>query len=190
MFVDRALSGIETLGPGTRIAVWCAGCTKACPGCANPELWQASPRQALSASTLAEALIAMGAQTGTRRITFTGGDPLEQPAELACVLEAIRPAFDDVLVYTGYAAETLRDALGDALAARLRPLIDVLVEGPYVEALNDGRCALRGSTNQRVMVMNPALQARYDEALAQPRRVQNVYFDNRAMSVGIHGKEQ
>ncbi|ACV22515.1 anaerobic ribonucleotide reductase-activating protein [Slackia heliotrinireducens] len=182
MFVDRVINNIETLGPGSRIVVWTVGCSKRCPGCANPELWEASDANRIDNDQLAEALVRMAKASGTRAITFTGGDPLEQPDDLAWVLRSIRPAFDDVLVYTGYVAEDVQDLLDSEFDG----LIDVLIDGPYVESLNDGVCALRGSTNQRVMVLNPVLQAAYDDALSEPRRVQNLYFDNRAMSVGIH----
>ena len=60
------------------------------------------------------------------------------------------------------------------------PLIDVLIDGPYVEAENDGVCALRGSTNQRVIVLNPALETLYHEEMQKPRSVQNAVFDEYA----------
>ena len=59
-----------------------------------------------------------------------------------------------------------------------------------VEAENDGVCALRGSTNQRVIVLNPALETLYHEEMQKPRSVQNAVFDGRAISIGIHGRPQ
>ncbi len=55
-------------------------------------------------------------------------------------------------------------------------------------ALNDGTCGLRGSTNQRLIVLNPALETLYHEEERKPRRVQNAVFDGRALSIGIHGR--
>lgn len=181
MFVDRIYFPVTTLGPGERVVVWTCGCTKRCPGCANPELWETRPEAAIEPARLAAVLNDLAGRTGAHRITFTGGDPLEQAPALASVLTAIRPAFDDILVYTGYLFEELPS---------LPQEIDVLIDGPYVEAENDGVCALRGSTNQRVIVLNPALETLYHEEMQKPRSVQNAVFDGRAISIGIHGRPQ
>lgn len=191
MFVDRLYYPVSTLGPGQRIALWTRGCAKHCPGCANPELWEAAADAYIENEKLADILLDLAARTGAHRLTVTGGDPLEQADDLAQVLAAIRPAFDDILVYTGYVLEGERDAVLPAtfrLPVALDPLIDVLIDGPYVEALNDGICGLRGSANQRLIVRNPALEKLYHEEERKPRRVQNAVFDGRAISIGIHGR--
>lgn len=213
MRIDRIYHPVTTLGPGRRVAVWTSGCSKRCPGCANPELQEPQPEADLPPARLAAILNELAGRTGCHRITFTGGDPLEQAAELAHVLAAIRPAFDDILVYTGFTLEQLqndplipRTLLTPAPAGTLPTatssppdsgaehapapcgLIDVLVDGPYVAALNDGACGLRGSTNQRIIVLNPALETLYHEEERKPRRVQNAVFDGRALSIGIHGR--
>lgn len=179
MFIDRLYFPVTTLGPGERIAVWTCGCTKHCPGCANPELWEARADAAIAPARLAAILNDLAARTGAHRITFTGGDPLEQTDDLTQVLTAIRPAFDDILVYTGCILEELPSLPGE---------IDALIDGPYIEALNDGACALRGSTNQRVIVLNPMLETLYHGEMQKPRSVQNAVFDGRALSIGIHGR--
>ena len=186
MFVDRIYFPVTTLGPGERVVVWTCGCTKRCPGCANPELWETRPEAAIEPARLAAVLNDLAGRTGAHRITFTGGDPLEQAPALASVLAAIRSTFDDILIYTGYTFGELtampklpkgllplpsspqpssgglpnEGSAGAAPSAHPEdaPLIDVLIDGPYVEAENDGVCALRGSTNQRVIVLNPALE--------------------------------
>lgn len=209
MLIDRAYAPVVTLGPGTRIAVWTVGCSKRCAGCANPELWRADPRKEMDNVQLAEALIGMAQQSGIRRITFTGGDPFEQPESLACVLAAIRPHFDDILVYTGYTLRELRAYADRTLrlpegrcdtareggnrstrtaVRRALDLIDALIDGPYIESLNDGACPLRGSSNQNVHVFSESLRKDYDVALTQPRRIQNVHFGDTFMSIGIHGR--
>ncbi|WP_304426039.1 4Fe-4S single cluster domain-containing protein [uncultured Adlercreutzia sp.] len=225
MFVDRLYYPVSTLGPGQRIALWTRGCSKHCSGCANPELWEAAADAYIENEKLADILLDLAARTGTHRLTVTGGDPLEQADDLAQVLATVRPAFDDILVYTGYILEgetaprrgvsssgapparsaddlsedetPLRGAVSPRgsvssgsfrLPDALDPLIDVVIDGPYVEALNDGICGLRGSANQRLIVRNPALEKLYHEEERKPRRVQNAVFDGRAISIGIHGR--
>lgn len=190
IYIDRIYAPVTTLGPGKRIALWTSGCSKRCEGCANPELWEARPDQAVETQWLANIMNDLAKRTGIHRLTVTGGDPLEQPEALAAVLEAVRPAFDDILVYTGYVAHQLPEVLSPTVCDQLRLLVDVLVDGPYVAALNDGRCALRGSANQSVIVWTPALQNVYDDEVCKPRRIQNAVFDGRAFSIGIHGRPQ
>lgn len=188
MRIDRIYIPVETLGPGKRIALWTQGCSKHCPGCSNPELWSPTGGRNLPDAKLAALLCSMNAQAGIDRITITGGDPLEQPNALLSVLREIKPHFCDILVYTGYTIDQAKQALGTTRFAEFASLVDVVIDGPYIQDLNDGICALRGSTNQQVHVLStdPALQRAYSNALREPRRVQNVVFGDRSLSIGIH----
>lgn len=133
-------------------------------------------------------LIQMADRAGINRITFTGGDPLEQPRALLDLLRKIRAHFCDILIYTGYTLEEVQAVLGEAPYAELVRLSDALIDDRYVEAQNDGKCALRGSTNQQLhlFTMDEQLRAEYGQALTEPRRIQNVVFDGRSLSIGIH----
>lgn len=188
MFVDRLLYPVTTLGPGRRVVVWLAGCTKHCPGCANPELWQVSGTQEMTAQVLARCLGELHWQKGADALTLTGGDPLEQADELLRCLEAVRGQYRDVLLYTGFTLEELGERLSGEQMGALRRLVDVLIDGRYVEALNEDGLALRGSSNQKVNFFNPDMRASYEEYASHGRTVQNVVFEGRAMSVGIHNR--
>lgn len=178
---------VETLGPGKRIALWTCGCSKKCPGCSNPELWDADEVTDIPEDKLAAALIEMAERSGIDRLTITGGDPLEQPHALIDLLRKIRAHFKDILIYTGYTLEDVVQVLGSDRFETLKDLCDALIDGPYIERLNDGQCALRGSTNQELHLFNANLQKDYEFAMSEPRRVQNIVFDGRSMSIGIHG---
>lgn len=187
MRIDRVYAPVETLGPGKRIVVWACGCSKRCPGCANPELWPAEEGMELGQDELAAMLLEMAKRSGITRLTFTGGDPLEQGEALMGLLRKIRHGFADILIYTGYTLKEAEQVLGVDGFAEFAQLADAVIDGPYVEGLNDGECALRGSTNQALTVFNDGLRKEYERALAEPRRVQNAVFDGRAISIGIHG---
>lgn len=187
MRVDRLLYPVTTLGPGDRVALWTSGCSKRCPGCANPELWDIDTSQEISSSRLAEMLIALSDRHGAHRLTLTGGDPLEQAGELAETLEAVRDRYDDILLYTGYTLDEARELLGDTMAV-IERMVDVVIDGRYVAELNDGRVPLRGSTNQVVHILNSALHDEYEDCMKLGRSVQNFFFDDKAISVGIHGR--
>lgn len=188
MRIDRTYLPVETLGPGRRIVVWTQGCSKHCLGCSNPELWDPQGGRDIAEDALASMLIQMADRAGINRITFTGGDPLEQPRALLDLLRKIRAHFCDILIYTGYTLEEVQAVLGEAPYAELVRLSDALIDDRYVEAQNDGKCALRGSTNQQLhlFTMDEQLRAEYGQALTEPRRIQNVVFDGRSLSIGIH----
>lgn len=190
LYLDRVYHPVETLGPGSRVGIWTSGCSRRCPGCANPELQDRNELLHVSTSRLAGVLAHIALERQCHRLTVTGGEPLEQAPALSALLAEVRPFFDDVLVYTGFRLEEIPRAIGEAEWNALRPNIDAIVDGPYVEALNDGACALRGSSNQRIVVLNDNLRRAYDEAAAGPRRVQNAVFGSRAISIGIHGRRK
>lgn len=187
MRIDRTYMPVETLGPGERIVVWTCGCSKGCRGCANPELWDADVGQDIPVDKLVAMLLEMSERSGITRLTLTGGDPLEQPGELLNLFRKIRSRFNDILIYTGYTIHEVAAFIGQSAFEELKSLADALMDGPYVEALNDGECALRGSTNQRLYLFNEGLREDYAMAMTEPRRVQNAVFDGRSISIGIHG---
>ena len=62
-------------GEGIRVSLWVAGCEHHCPGCHNPETWDACNGNEFSIDHLIylEHLLSEKEIAG---ITFTGGDPL------------------------------------------------------------------------------------------------------------------
>ena len=160
MFVSHVLAPVVSLGPGERIVVWTAGCSKHCAGCISPQWRDQLPEQDVDVDELAQMLLDTAREHGVHRLTVSGGDPLEQASELMKLLSIIRGAYDDILVYTGFTLEELPRAIGTDVWEALKPLIDVLIDGPYVDELNVPDCALRGSTNQRVIYLSDRPQAR------------------------------
>jgi len=82
-------------------------------------------------------------------VTFSGGDPLQQPADaLVALAQAIHALGKTVWCYTGYRYE---DICHHPELARVLVEIDVLVDGPFVERLRDTSLRFRGSSNQRLI---------------------------------------
>ena len=80
-------------------------------------------------------------------VTFSGGDPLYQAEALLPLLKRIKAETSKtVWVYTGFTYEHLPEA-----AQPLLDYIDVLVDGPFVQALRDEDLLFRGSSNQRLV---------------------------------------
>ncbi len=109
--------------------------------------------EAWSPTALAERLCRIA---GIEGITLSGGDPFDQPPEALCAFtEAVRHHSDlSIMVFTGRTLAQLRRQIEPALSDRLLATIDILVDGPYVEELNDGSL-WRGSSNQEIHFLSP-----------------------------------
>ena len=119
-------------------------------------------------------------------ITVTGGDPLEQCDELLRLILKLKDISSDVLVYTGYDYNAFREHANSSIIDRIEAEISVLIDGPYIDALNDNSCCLRGSTNQRLLYFDNSVAEKYELYLQLGRQVQNVFYDDKVISIGIH----
>jgi anaerobic ribonucleoside-triphosphate reductase activating protein len=153
LFLSRLHFPVTALGYGRRIGLWFQGCTIRCAGCISADTWAAGRGETTIVSVMATMEAWLPAADG---LTVSGGEPFEQPDALEALLRAIRPRLaGDVLVYSGYPQERLAATLG-----RLDGLIDVLISDPY-EATAGQTLALRGSDNQRMHLLTPIGQSRY-----------------------------
>jgi len=114
-------------GPGRRWALWVQGCSIRCAGCCNPEMFDARRGQASEVDALA-AGVAVARARGVEGVTFLGGEPFEQAAELAKLAGHARALAMTVMVFSGYTLDQLR---GRGDAAALLAVTDLLVDGPY-----------------------------------------------------------
>jgi len=146
------LSGItpESLvdGPGLRYVIFSQGCPHRCPNCQNPETWDASAGKEFSVKQVIR-LIKQQKKT-KRGVTFSGGEPFLQAAELAQVALAARQLDWDVVTYTGFTYEELAADNSEGTNALLSAS-DILIDGKYVHKLRDTRLQFRGSSNQRLI---------------------------------------
>lgn len=183
MYVDRVLYPVTALGPGKRVALWVAGCNRYCHKCANPELWERHDYQKITSQKLVHAIHVLIGK-GLDGITITGGEPFDQASELCEVIDGL-PDSINVLVFTGFRYDEL---LRNAEAKELLTRIDVLIDGEYVDELNDNKSALMGSTNQHIWYLNENVQPEYEKYLAEGRKIQNFVYDYKTLSVGIHNR--
>ena len=181
MYLDRVLYPVTALGPGQRIGIWMAGCGRRCPGCANPELWERHLEQRIDAEKLA-AYVNQLYDRQIDGITISGGEPFDQAKELAKFITYLEKR-TEILVFTGYTMEYLKKR---KKYREFLNRVDVLIDGPYMEELNDGALALRGSTNQRIHYLNDKVREKYEAYLSEGRKIENFIYDYKTISVGIH----
>jgi len=178
MYIARILYPVEVLGPGKRVGIWFCGCVHRCAGCCNPELWDFQERYRTNPETVASLIRQLSETHPIDGFTVTGGDPLCQPEALQNLLRLLTPLSDDILVYTGYKREDL--------PPKYLENISVLIDGPYLESRNDGSL-LRGSSNQRIHILDPAKADKYHAYLAtETNKIQNFTTADGIVSVGIH----
>ena len=134
-------------GDGLRVVLWVSGCNHACPGCHNPITWDADGGLPFDDAAKQEIFRELE-KPYISGITFSGGDPL-MPRNVPCVSELIDEISSKfpqktIWVYTGYEWKDVKDL-------PLMKKVDVLVDGPFVQALKDAKLFWRGSANQRVI---------------------------------------
>lgn len=189
MMIDRVLFPITTLGPGNRIVIWTIGCEKHCPSCANEELWAKNDDKNVEVHTFFETFTETFSKVQFDGITITGGDPLEQKDEILELLPLLKSICSDILLYTGYTLEEVSEKFGASGMKQLAQNVSVLIDGRYIEELNDNKVPLRGSTNQRIMFFDSSIQRKYEQYLEQGRKIQSVFYGEKVISVGIHNKD-
>ena len=134
-------------GPGVRVSLFVSGCRNHCPGCFQPETWDFGYGQPFTGKT-EEKLIEALRPSWIQGLSLLGGDPMEPENQegLLPLLQRVKVELPekDVWLYTGYSFEQICDA-------PLMQYIDVVVDGPFIEAEKDISLAFRGSRNQRII---------------------------------------
>jgi anaerobic ribonucleoside-triphosphate reductase activating protein len=175
-------AGTGVLGPGRRSIVWVQGCPFSCAGCIAPEWIPERPERLVAPSALADELLADPLVDG---LTFSGGEPMAQARALAEVARVARRGRDlSLICFTGYRLERLRARPPSAGVADLLEQTDVLIDGPYVRARDDGR-GLRGSDNQRIHHLTGRLAGSGYDFEARPRTAEIRMRGREAMLVGV-----
>ena len=150
-------------GPGVRVSLFVSGCTHHCKGCFQPETWSFSYGEPFTEETQ-EQLLALLRPDYIRGLTLLGGEPFEPDNQRALLpfLHRLRAELPhkDIWCYSGYTLD------GELLApSRARcevtdemlSLIDVLVDGEFVEEKRNISLKFRGSENQRLIDLRATL---------------------------------
>ncbi len=143
-------------GPGIRVSLFVSGCTHGCRGCFNKEAWDFHYGEEYTA-LVEEEILRLLAPDYIRGLSVLGGEPME-PQNREAVLGLLRKGRQrdpqkDIWCYTGYDYEKdiLSWAQQQEAVRELLSLIDVLVDGEFVEERKNLRLAFRGSENQRLI---------------------------------------
>ena len=148
-------------GEGVRVSLFVSGCTHGCKGCFNEEAQSFDYGEPFTGE-VEDRVIAALKPDFIAGLTLLGGEPMEPENQRALVpfLRRLRARFGtgkNIWVYTGCVLESelksetrWRTEVTDEFLA----MIDVLVDGPFLESKKDISLQFRGSSNQRI-IKNP-----------------------------------
>ena len=144
-------------GTGVRVSLFVSGCTHRCEGCFNAEAWDFGYGAPFTEQTQEEVLNALD-HSYIAGLSLLGGEPFEPVNQRALLpfLKRVRARFPEknIWCYTGYLYDADLAAGGRAhceATDEMLSLIDVLVDGEFVQALKDLKLRFRGSSNQRII---------------------------------------
>lgn len=151
-------------GPGVRVSLFVSGCTHFCKGCFNSEAWDFHYGVPYTEDVEEEILAALSPDF-VQGITILGGEPMEEANRFTVLglLKKIRKRFPekDIWCFTGYEYEKdLKRWIseGRSEVEELLQVIDVLVDGEFVEEKKNLSLKFRGSENQRLIDMRATRQ--------------------------------
>ena len=174
----------RVLGPGRRFVIWVQGCCFDCPQCISPAWRAIKPAKLFTIPELSEAILQTSEIEG---ITLSGGEPMLQARKLHQLVSRVKAARTlTVICYTGFTLEALREA-GAQEVMDLLESIDVLIDGPYIDELNNDS-GLRGSSNQRVHFLTGIYKNHEYQFLNGQRHLEMHLFEARLLTVGIHAR--
>ena len=144
-------------GPGVRVSLFVSGCTHRCKGCFNEVAWDFNYGEPFTQKT-ADAILDMMKPDYIQGLTLLGGEPFEpqnQP-EIVALLRQVKAKYPQksIWAFSGYLfdKDILSGRLGDpAITKEFLSYLDVLVDGPFVEAKKNLMLRFRGSENQRLI---------------------------------------
>lgn len=152
-------------GEGVRTSLFVSGCRHHCKGCFNAQTWDFSYGEPFTEATMLQILNDCEPYW-INGLSLLGGEPFEPENQrvLLPFLVMFKEKYPqkDVWCYSGF---TIEEILGKKdsraytdISREMLSLIDVLVDGAFVEELKDISLKFRGSSNQRVIDVKKSLE--------------------------------
>ena len=147
-------------GEGVRVTLFVSGCTNHCKNCFQPQTWDFEYGQPFTEET-EQYLLELLSPSYINGLTLLGGEPFEPENQRVLVpfLRRVRAAYPEKNIWS-FSGFTYEELTTDGTHPRCEvtdeflSLLDVLVDGRFVEELKDISLRFRGSRNQRVIDMN------------------------------------
>lgn len=153
-------------GEGVRVSLFVSGCTHHCKNCFNKDTWSFDYGKPFTDET--EDYIIKELKPGyIDGLTLLGGEPFEPQNQRALLpfLRRVRGLYPNknIWCYTGYLfdKELLNESRARCEATdEMLSLIDVLVDGEFVQELYSITLQFKGSSNQRIIDVKKSLNSK------------------------------
>ena len=151
-------------GIGVRVSLFVSGCRNACPECFNRETWAFDYGRPFDeeARSLIFGELSLPYVDG---LSVLGGEPFEPENQRALLpfIKEVRKRLPEktVWIYSGFTFEELTTDGSHPhceVTNELLGLIDILVDGRFVEEEKDISLKFRGSRNQRILDATKSLR--------------------------------
>lgn len=153
-------------GVGVRVALFVSGCRNHCKNCFQPETWDFNYGDPFT-EAVEDRILEELSPFFVDGLTVLGGEPFEQENQrgLLPFLKRLRAELPDKTIWA-YSGFTWEQLTGQSPARcrcevtdELLSLLDVLVDGPFVEEQKDISLQFRGSANQRILDVPATLRS-------------------------------
>ena len=149
-------------GVGIRVSLFVSGCTHHCPGCFNADTWDFSYGEPFTEEIEAK-ILSLLEPDYINGLSLLGGEPMEPVNQRALVpfVRNVKKKYPqkDIWCYSGYTFEEIKNGRAHCeVTDEFLSLIDVLVDGRFVEAKKNIRLKFRGSENQRLIDVKKTLK--------------------------------
>ena len=152
-------------GPGVRTSLFVSGCSHHCPGCFNEIAWDFNYGKPFTQDTI-DSIIESLKPDYIQGLTLLGGEPFEYSNQkgLLPLVRQVREVLPqkDIWCFTGFLFD--KDIIENMCKKwketnELLSYIDVLVDGRFVEELKNLNLKIKGSENQRTILVNESLKS-------------------------------
>lgn len=144
-------------GPGLRVSLFTSGCTHHCKGCFQPETWNFNNGKPYTQESQ-NSVIEKSRNKYIAGLSLLGGDPLDNVDDILGLLKEYRETFGNtktIWLWTGYLFEEI---INDENRSKVLPLVDVIIDGEFIEEQKDITLKYMGSSNQRVIDVPKTLE--------------------------------
>ncbi len=152
-------------GPGVRVSLFVSGCTHHCKGCFNKEAWDFEYGMPFTEDAQKKVLDCLS-HDYIEGLSLLGGEPMEPVNQegLLPFIKKVRERFPEKTIwcYTGYDFD--KDIMGrmmknSQISRELLSLIDVIVDGEFIDEQRNLSLKFRGSQNQRIIDVKRSVEA-------------------------------
>lgn len=151
-------------GLGVRVSLFVSGCTHHCYHCFNQVTWDFHYGKPFDEEAQKKVLDYLS-PSHVAGLTLIGGEPME-PANQRALLPFVKKVKQvypqkNIWCYTGYLfdQELLQESRARCeVTDELLSMIDVIVDGKFVDELKDITLRFRGSSNQRIIEVQESLK--------------------------------